>query len=30
MVANLHYIKELGLRSRDALEAGDTRRVRRT
>ena len=24
MLANLHYVKELGLRSRQALEAGDT------
>lgn len=24
MLANLHYVKELGLRSRDALEKGDT------
>ena len=24
MLKNLHYVKELGLRSRDALEAGDT------
>ena len=25
MLANLHYAKEMGLRSRDALEAGDTK-----
>lgn len=25
MLANLHYVKELGLRSRDVLERGDTR-----
>ena len=24
MLANLHYVKELGLRSREALESGDT------
>ena len=26
MLANLHYVKELGLRSREALESGDTAR----
>ncbi|WP_119419036.1 GHMP family kinase ATP-binding protein [Desertibaculum subflavum] len=26
MVANLHYVKELGLKSKEALEAGDLRR----
>ena len=26
MLANLHYVKDMGLRSRAALEAGDTRR----
>jgi D-glycero-alpha-D-manno-heptose-7-phosphate kinase len=26
MIANLHYVKELGLRSREALEAGELRR----
>jgi D-glycero-alpha-D-manno-heptose-7-phosphate kinase len=25
MLSHLHYVKELGLRSRDALESGDTR-----
>ena len=29
MLRNLHYVKELGLRSREALETGDTARVRR-
>ena len=29
MLDNLHFVKELGLRSREALETGDTARVRR-
>ena len=27
MLANLHYVKELGLRSREALESGQTARA---